>query len=119
MLLPVLSVLLDTSRQPGIETPKDDSMGSNVRHDMLFRAAKLCLSVTKDLVNLITKKAESAPESLPAPWYNIFCKFNPNASTLAIPVFISASISQYKMFLQKTYTALQWCSSSATSAPYM
>jgi hypothetical protein len=41
---------------------------------MLVKAARLCLYVTQDLVNIIADNAQSSPESLPAPWYNIFCK---------------------------------------------
>jgi hypothetical protein len=75
MLRPVLSVLCDMSRRSGTGTPDDDSIESNMRQGMLFKAARLCLSVTQDLVNVITEKAQSRLEVLPAPWYNVFCKY--------------------------------------------
>ncbi|OIW35725.1 hypothetical protein CONLIGDRAFT_627758 [Coniochaeta ligniaria NRRL 30616] len=72
MLLPVLSVFLESGLRSGISTPHDNPIQLGIREDMLLKVAKLCLSVTQDLVNIITGKAQCSPESLPAPWYNTF-----------------------------------------------
>ncbi|KAF2788531.1 hypothetical protein K505DRAFT_255310 [Melanomma pulvis-pyrius CBS 109.77] len=70
MLRPMLSVLCDLTRRSDATSTDEDSLESNMRHGMLLKAAKLCLSVAQDLVDLITSKA---PLGLcPAPWYNVF-----------------------------------------------
>ena len=74
MLRPVLSVLCDITRRSGGSgaATDQDSIESNMRQGMILKAAKLCLSVAQQLVDLIT---ENAPSGLsPAPWYNVFCK---------------------------------------------
>ncbi|KAB5550759.1 fungal-specific transcription factor domain-containing protein [Coniochaeta sp. 2T2.1] len=72
MLLPVLHVFLESGLRSGVNTPRDNPIHNGIQDDMLLKAARLCLSITQDLVNLITGKTQSSPESLPAPWYNIF-----------------------------------------------
>lgn len=73
MLRPMLSGLCDMSRRSDAATTDQDSLESSMRHSMLLKAAKLCLSVAQELVDVITGKAAS--KLCPAPWYNVFCEY--------------------------------------------
>lgn len=83
MLRPMLLTVCDLTRRSSVAIIHKDSLESNLRHSMLLKAARLCLSVAQDLVDLITAKA---PLGLcPAPWYNIFCGYH---SVFVVPLYV-------------------------------
>lgn len=46
----------------------------SVNQEMIIKAANQCLSTTEALVQFMTVENPQT-DLLPAPWYNVFCKF--------------------------------------------
>lgn len=81
LLRPVLSELCDlASSSTTIDAMHQGYHESSLRHEMLVRAANLCVSVAQGIASLITEISPSASDYLPAPWYNVFCK-----SSMSLP----------------------------------
>lgn len=73
MLRPVLYTLCDLSGDSNDAT-ESDSIEFIMRHGMLVRLANSCVNVARELVHLIAGNVHTHPDSLPPPWYSVFCK---------------------------------------------
>lgn len=73
MFRPVLSLLFQSVRDNAGPNSYNNDLDSSMHHEMLLKAAYLCVSAAQELVDLITDNYPSEIGLLPPSWYNVFC----------------------------------------------
>jgi hypothetical protein len=74
MLRPVLLINSDFDSQPPAAAMCPPPINSDIESDMLIKARAMCLNIAQILLRVIETNMNAQNNSLPPPWYTVFCK---------------------------------------------